>query len=129
MLLTAGAAALASCARSRGPQPDTATLSIGELAAGLHAGRWSSAELTRLYLQRIDAMDRRGPQIRAVLALNPEALKHAAGLDRELKDKGPRSALHGMPLLLKDNLDTSFLPTTAGSLALAATFNALAGVR
>jgi amidase len=76
-------------------------------------------ELTRLYLQRIDAIDRRGPQIRSVLALNPEALKHAAELDREFKSKGPRSALHGMPLLLKDNLDTSFLPTTAGSLALA----------
>lgn len=119
MFLAAGVAALASCARSRGPQPDTATLSIGELAAGLHAGRWTSEQLTRLYLQRIDSIDRRGPQIRSVLSLNPDALRQAAELDRELKARGPRSALHGMPVLLKDNLDTNFLPTTAGSLALA----------
>jgi amidase len=119
LVLAAGAAALASCARSRGPQPETATLSISELAAGLHAGRWTAEQLARLYLQRIDSIDRRGPSLRSVLAVNPDALKQAAELDRELKARGPRSALHGIPILIKDNLDTSFMPTTAGSLALA----------
>lgn len=119
MVLAVGAAALASCARSRSPLPETATLSLSELAAGLHARRWSSMELTRLYLERIDAIDRRGPQLRSVLAVNPGALKQAEELDRELRTNGPRSALHGMPVLIKDNLDTAFLPTTAGSLALA----------
>lgn len=118
LVLAAGAAALASCARSRGPQPETATLSISELAAGLHAGRWTAEQLARLYLQRIDSIDRRGPSLRSVLAINPDALKQAAELGRELKTKGPRSALHGIPILIKDNLDTSFMPTTAGSLAL-----------
>ncbi len=119
LVFAAGAAALASCARSRGPQAETATLSISELAAGLHAGRWSAEQLARLYLQRIDSIDRRGPSLRSVLAVNPDAVKQAAELDRELKAKGPRSALHGIPILIKDNLDTSFMPTTAGSLALA----------
>jgi amidase len=118
LVLAAGAAALASCARSRGPQPETATLSISELAAGLHAGRWTAEQLARLYLQRIDSIDRRGPSLRSVLAVNPDALKQAAELDRELKARGPRSVLHGIPILIKDNLDTSFMPTTAGSLAL-----------
>lgn len=119
LVLAAGAAALASCARSRGPQAETATLSISELAAGLRAGRWSAEQLARLYLQRIDSIDRRGPSLRSVLAVNPDALKQAAELDRELKARGPRSVLHGIPILLKDNLDTSFMPVTAGSLALA----------
>lgn len=119
MILAAGAAALASCARSAAPRKETVTLSISELASGLHARRWSAEQLARLYLERIDAIDRRGPQLRAVLAVNPDALKQAAELDRELRSKGPRSALHGIPILVKDNLDTSFMPTTAGSLALA----------
>ena len=118
-MVFAACAALASCARPRHPQPQAFTLSLSELAAGLHSRRWSAAELTRMYLERIDSIDRRGPQLRSVLAINPEALKQAAELDRELKARGPRSALHGMPILVKDNLDTSFMPTTAGSLALA----------
>lgn len=118
-MVFAACAALASCARPRHPQPQAFTLSLSELAAGLHSRRWSAAELTRMYLERIDSIDRRGPQLRSVLAINPEALKQAAELDRELKAKGPRSALHGMPILVKDNLDTNFMPTTAGSLALA----------
>jgi len=118
-MVFAACAALASCARPRRPQPQTATLSLSELAAGLHSGRWSAVELTWMYLERIDSIDRRGPQLRSVLAINPDALEQAAELDREIKAKGPRSALHGMPILVKDNLDTSFMPTTAGSLALA----------
>ncbi|GIU73517.1 MAG: amidase [Bryobacteraceae bacterium] len=119
--LAATAASLVSCARSARSREEAAlgTASVAELAAGLHSGRWTSAQLVRLYLERIDSIDRRGPQLRSVLSLNPDALKQAAELDRELKSRGPRSALHGIPILVKDNLDTSFLPTTAGSLALA----------
>ncbi len=120
IVLAAGAAALASCARTARPEPATAFLSLFELAAGLHARRWTAAQLARMYLERIDAIDRRGPQLRSVLAVNPDALKQAAELDRELRARGPRSVLHGIPILVKDNLDTSFMPTTAGSLALAA---------
>lgn len=119
LLLAAGTATLASCAPNAGRAESTAALSIADLAAGLHARRWTAEQLTRMYLERIDSIDRRGPQLRSVLALNPDALKHAAELDRELRAKGPRTALHGIPLLVKDNIDTSFLPTTAGSLALA----------
>jgi len=120
MVLGAGAAALLSCARATKEDGGAAALSLAELAAGLHAGRWTSAGLARMYLERIDAIDRRGPQLRSVLSLNPDAMKQAMELDRELKQRGPRSALHGMPVLVKDNLDTDFMPTTAGSLALAA---------
>lgn len=119
LITAAGAAALASCARQADHRESAATLSIAELAAGLHARRWSSEQLVRLYLERIDRIDRRGPQLRSILSLNPDALKQAAELDRELRANGPRSALHGIPVLVKDNIDTSFLPTTAGSLALA----------
>lgn len=120
LLAASAGAILASCARPVAT-PGAAEL-LGEtlsgLAAGLHAGRWTAQALTRWYLERIDSLDARGPQLHAVLALNPDALKLAAELDREWKARGPRSALHGMPLLLKDNIDTSFLPVTAGSLAL-----------
>ncbi|MGQ9918324.1 MAG: amidase [Bryobacteraceae bacterium] len=119
LVMAAGAAALASCARKAGRAETAATLSIADLAAGMHARRWTAEQLVRMYLERVDSIDRRGPQLRSVLALNPDALKHAAELDRELRAKGPRSALHGIPILVKDNIDTSFLPTTAGSLALA----------
>ncbi len=122
VFFAAGAASLLACARSARRQDEAAraALSIADLAAGLHSGRWTSQQLVEIYLQRIDAIDRRGPQLRSVISVNPDALKQAADLDRELRLRGPRSALHGIPILVKDNIDTSFLPTTAGSLALAA---------
>ncbi|MCX7604333.1 MAG: amidase [Bryobacteraceae bacterium] len=121
LFLAAGAASLLSCARTARRQEEAAraTLSIAELAAGLHSGRWTSQQLVQMYLERIDAIDRRGPQLRSVISVNPDAVKQAMELDRERRARGPRSALHGVPILVKDNLDTTFLPTTAGSLALA----------
>ena len=75
---------------------------------------------TELYLQRIDALDRQGPALRSVIEVNPDALAMARTLDAEYRAKGSRSPLHGVPVLLKDNIDTGDrMQTTAGSLALA----------
>ena len=79
----------------------------------------TSEQLVELYLSRIEAYDEAGPAINAVLALNGQALDRARALDAERRAKGPRSRLHGIPIVLKDNIDTADLPTTAGSLLLA----------
>ena len=87
--------------------------------ADLQAGRTSSAALVQSYLDRIAAIDRAGPTLQAILALNPAALQAARALDAERRDHGPRGPLHGLPILLKDNIESADdLPTTAGSLAL-----------
>ncbi len=91
---------------------------INDINAAFDAGALSSEQLTQLYLNRIDAYDDSGPNINSILTTNPDALETAAALDRERQSTGPRSPLHGIPVLLKDNIDTFDLPTTAGSLAL-----------
>jgi amidase len=79
----------------------------------------SSQALTHAYLQRIEELNHRGPALRAVIEVNPDALARAHQLDAERLHKGPRSPLHGIPVLLKDNIDTGDrMQTTAGSLAL-----------
>ncbi|MFO0756689.1 MAG: amidase [Byssovorax sp.] len=93
---------------------------IAELQADLTAGRTTSVALVDAYLQRIDRLDDAGPTLNAVLAKNPRARDDAASLDAERKAKGPRGPLHGIPILVKDNIETADpMPTTAGSLALA----------
>jgi amidase len=93
---------------------------IGELQARMQAGELSARALAAAYLERIDALDRHGPELHHVIETNPEALTIAAALDAERKAKGPRGPLHGIPVLLKDNIDTADkMATTAGSLALA----------
>src|SRR6185437_9539860 len=75
--------------------------------------------LTRQYLDRIERLDKAGPEIRAVIEVNPDALTIAEALDAEFKAKGPRGPLHGLPILIKDNIAThDNMMTTAGSLAL-----------
>ena len=69
-------------------------------------------------LARIDAYDRKGPRLRAMITVNLKALETARVLDAERKAKGPRSPLHGIPVVLKDNFDTADMPTTGGSLKL-----------
>jgi amidase len=95
-------------------------LTIDDLQNGMKSGRWTSRALTDAYLQRIDAIDKSGPAINAVIERNPDAQSIADALDRERKERGPRGPLHGIPVLIKDNIDTADrMHTTAGSLALA----------
>src|SRR5205085_4764477 len=82
-------------------------------------GEITSRELTQQYLDRIEAMDRRGPALHAVIETNPEALTIADARDAELKNKRLKGPLHGIPVLIKDNIDTADrMTTTAGSRAL-----------
>jgi amidase len=94
-------------------------LTIADLQDGIKAGRFTARSLTEQYLARIDAIDKQGPALNSVIEVNPDALTLADALDRERKDKGPRGPLHGIPVLIKDNIDTADkMATTAGSLAL-----------
>ena len=92
---------------------------ITELQARMESGKSSAVTLVKNYLGRIGEIDRRGPTLRAVIELNPDALGIAEGVDKESADKGRRGPLHGIPILIKDNLDTrDRMSTTAGSLAM-----------
>ena len=105
-------------ASAAAPQVDAEELAIDDIQKGFRSGQFTSRSLTEAYLARIDAIDRHGPAINAVIELNPDALKIAAELDRERQAKGLRGPLHGVPVLVKDNIDTRNMSTTAGSLAL-----------
>jgi Asp-tRNA(Asn)/Glu-tRNA(Gln) amidotransferase A subunit family amidase len=97
---------------------DLETATILDLQKAYDAGL-SAEKVVQAYLKRIEAYDKAGPKLNAILTLNPKALETARALDRERKEKGPRSLLHGVPILVKDNYDTYDLPTTGGSKALA----------
>ena len=101
---------------------DVLEKSIAELQEAMVRGTITSRELVALYLARIEAYDRRGPKINAVVAVNRRALSEAEALDRERREKGARSALHGIPVVVKDNFDMAGLPTTAGTIAFAALY-------
>ena len=95
-------------------------LAIPELQSRQRQKLVTAERLTEIYLSRIESIDRAGPALRSVIEVNPEALALARALDAEFRVKGPRSPLHGMPVLIKDNIDTGDnMQTTAGSLALA----------
>jgi amidase len=94
-------------------------ITIGALQEGVNGGRSSSHALVRKYLARIKAIDASGPSLRSIIEVNPDALAIAAALDRERAQQGPRGPLHGIPVIIKDNIDTADrMATTAGSLAL-----------
>jgi amidase len=96
---------------------DEATIDM--LQGGMKSGQYTARSITEKYLGRIEEIDRRGPTVNSVIELNPEALAIAESLDRERREKGPRGPLHGIPILIKDNIDTADkMMTTAGSLAL-----------
>ena len=112
---------MATQAAALTPSPgfDVAERSVAELQAAMASGKVSARQLVQLYLARIHAIDRGGPQLNAVIELNPDALDIAAAMDTERRAKGPRGPLHGIPVLLKDNIATADkMQTTAGSLAL-----------
>jgi amidase len=115
---TAGSTASARTA-SRVKAFELDELSIAQLQDLMQRRKATAVSLVKKYQARIKAIDRRGPRLNAVLELNPDALLIAADLDKERLAKGPRGPLHGMPVLIKDNIDThDRMTTTAGSLAL-----------
>jgi amidase len=95
-------------------------VTITELQAGMKSGKWTARSIAQKYLARIEEIDKRGPSVNSIIELNPDAMMIAEQLDKERRTKGPRGALHGIPVLIKDNIDTADrMTTTAGSLALA----------
>ncbi len=95
---------------------DLQTATIEDINKAFDAGALTSEKLVRLYLERIEAYDKKGPKINSIITLQPKALEQARALDKERKEKGPRSKLHGVPVVLKDLFDTTDMPTTAGFL-------------
>ncbi|MGA7139137.1 MAG: amidase [Terriglobales bacterium] len=94
-------------------------ITIADLQKAFQSGQHSSRSVTEKYLARIQDIDKAGPKVNSVIEVNPDALQIADALDKERKSKGPRGPLHGVPVLIKDNIDTGDrMNTTAGSLAL-----------
>jgi amidase len=132
-LTTTAAAAATACrpeSRTGGPTPadrpvadfELDEVTVRELQAGMDEGRFTARRIAELYLERIEAVDKDGegrPGLHSIIEVNPEALGIADALDKERKESGPRGPLHGIPVLLKDNVGTSDrMTTTAGSLSL-----------
>jgi amidase len=98
-------------------------ITVAEMQKAMAEGRYTARSVTESYLRRIDAIDRAGPVLRSVLEVNPDALQISDGLDRERKAGNVRGPLHGVPVLLKDVVDTADrMHTTSGSLALMGSF-------
>ena len=94
-------------------------ITIAELQDGMKSGKFTARGLVEKYSSRIGEIDKSGPAINSIIEMNPDALSIADALDQERKAKGPRGPLHGIPVLIKDNIDTADkMMTTAGSLAL-----------
>jgi len=106
------------------PAPDIKAFEMDEIAVsglqdGMKSGKFTAHSLVEKYSARIQEIDKNGPAINSVIELNPDALSIADALDQERKAKGPRGPMHGIPVLIKDNIDTADkMMTTAGSLAL-----------
>jgi amidase len=105
---------------SAAPAPfELEEMTIAGLAQAMQSGQETARSITGKYLARIEALNTKGPELRAVIEINPEALAIAEALDAERRAKGPRGPLHGIPILIKDNIGTADrMTTTAGSLAL-----------
>jgi amidase len=115
----APARSLAPAAPAQAGQFELAEKTVAELQAGMRSGQYTARSLAERYLRRIAEVDASGPTLRAVIETNPDALGLADQLDQERKTKGARGPLHGIPVLIKDNVATADkMQTTAGSLAL-----------
>jgi amidase len=108
--------------RADAPAFELDEISIDELQQGMQSAKFTARVIAEKYLTRIDAIDKHGPALNSVIETNPDALAIADDLDKQRKEKGPRGPLHGIPVLIKDNIDTADrMMTTAGSLALVGT--------
>jgi amidase len=101
---------------------DLLTASVADIQAAVGAGALTYERLVTLYLARIDAFDKKGPRLNAVLQINPRARETARALDAERRRSGRRSPLHGIPIAVKDNIDVVDLPSAGGNIALAGTY-------
>ena len=122
LLLTIGLLIVAGCSqpeRSLYEELDLEEITVDALQQGYAGGHFTTRQVVQAYLDRIEAIDKNGPALNAVRALNPDALQIADELDRERSEGNLRGPLHGVPILLKDNIDTRDMPTTAGSRFLA----------
>jgi Asp-tRNA(Asn)/Glu-tRNA(Gln) amidotransferase A subunit family amidase len=117
LLLLAGVPATAQSSVPR-PAFDVTETTIAEVHAAMRAGTLTCRELVSAYLRRIEAYDRNGPALNALIVVNPRALTIADSLDRRARSGGLAGPLHCIPLIVKDNFETMDLPTTAGSLSL-----------
>jgi amidase len=113
--------AVAQAASATTPvMPELEEIGIGELQDAMKSGRWTARSIAEGYLARIAAIDKRGPAINSIIELNPDALAIADAIDAERKAGHARGPLHGIPVVIKDNIDTADkMKTSAGSLALA----------
>jgi amidase len=118
MAALASVLVLASLAPALAKTVELDSATIADLNAAFDAGTLTAEQLVQLCLARIQAFDRHGPMLHAVMTLNPKAIEIARALDVERKARGPRSPLHGIPVVLKDNYDTFDMPTTGGSVLL-----------
>src|SRR3954447_5489345 len=116
--VVAGLLGVAAPARAADPALDLERLTVADLSAKMAAGQLSSVQVTRAYINRIAAVNARGPGLNAVRITNPRVLQDASLLDLERATGHVRGPLHGIPVLVKDNLDVAGLPTTAGNVAL-----------
>ncbi|MHB0968470.1 MAG: amidase [Thermoanaerobaculia bacterium] len=102
------------------PRSELEELTISEMQAGIESGRFTSKSLVEAYIGRIEAIDKSGPRLNSIIELNPDAVRIAEELDVERKVRKARGPLHGIPIVIKDNIDTADrMKTSAGSLALA----------
>lgn len=116
--LLAGVLGAAAPAQAADPQLDLENLSAAQLATKLQDGSLTSEQLTRAYINRIAALNKRGPSLNAVRLINPTAIAEAKASDARRKQGDALGVLEGLPVLVKDNVDVAGLPTTAGSIAL-----------
>ena len=119
LAVTAGVTACTGVDQAARPAFQVVDATIAQIHEAMEAGDLTARDLVAAYLARIEAYDRRGPAINAIIIVNPDALTRAAELDAVFADRGLTGPLHGIPVIVKDNYDAAGLPTTAGSLALA----------
>jgi amidase len=94
-----------AAAAAQGRTFDLLTASVEDIQAAVGSGALSYERLVRLYLARIDAYDKRGPRLNAIIEINPRAIETARALDEERRSSGVRGPLHGIPIAIKDNID------------------------